>query len=134
MAETMALGCCVGAMLVRHLLSLYVFPTFNCSFIMQYRLAAGSLSWATMLLAWQSLEEACRCSVSLSRSVTVSASHGVPEAIHLLNSGRKQCGRVGAAGQRGSPEEMWSLGGRCREDEASARERREAGTLSCSGG
>ena len=36
----MTLGCHVGATLVRHLLSLYVLPTLNCSFITQYQLAA----------------------------------------------------------------------------------------------
>uniref|UniRef100_A0A8C0ELQ2 Uncharacterized protein n=1 Tax=Bubo bubo TaxID=30461 RepID=A0A8C0ELQ2_BUBBB len=90
------------------LLSLYMLLTFNCSFITKYHLAAGSLSWATVLLAWRSLEEACGCLVSLGRSVTASASRGVPKAIHFLNSGRKQRSRVGAAGQRGSQEEMRS--------------------------
>lgn len=106
----MALGCCVGAILVRYLLPLYMLPTFNCSFIIWYWLAACSLSQATMPFAWRSLEEACRRLVTLGRSVTASASHRVSEAIHFLNSGRKQGGRVGAVGQRGSPEEMWSPG------------------------
>lgn len=109
-AETMALGCHVGPMLVRHLICFYVLLTFNCTFVMQYQLTVGSPSRATMPFAWRSLEEACRCSVSLGGSVTASASCGVPEAIHFLNSGRKQGGRVGAAGQRGSPGEMCSPG------------------------
>lgn len=85
----------MGALLLKHLLSLcVVFSTISCSFIKHFGLAAGSLSTATMLLSWRS-------QASLGGSVTVSASRGVPEAIHFLNSGRKQHGRVGAAGLRG---------------------------------
>lgn len=93
--------CHVGALLLKHLLSLFiVFPTISCSFIKLFGPAAGSLSTATTVLSRRRLEEAAEAQPP-SGSVTVSASRRVPEAIHFLNSGRKQHGRAGAAGQRG---------------------------------
>lgn len=75
-----------------------------------YNTVAGSLSQAAVLLG---------C------SVTASASGRVPKAVHFLNSGRKQSGRAGAAGQQGSPEETCSpaAGGRgvCQGEEGGRR-------------
>lgn len=75
-----------------------------------YNTVAGSLSQAAVLLG-------CL--------VTASASGRVPKAVHFLNSGRKQSGRAGAAGQQGSPEETCSpaAGGRgvCQGEEGGRR-------------
>lgn len=98
-AEMRAPGCDTGLLLPDAFgtccvpLPLRMLLAFGCLSISQHRLTVGSLSQAALLLVW---------------SVTASASGRVPTAVHFLNSGRKQSGRAGAAGQQGSLEETCS--------------------------